>query len=89
MSYFQQLLRTTNFNVTSCPKVIPEEMLQPILDDAQTELIRPITSEEIKKDMFSISGDKALRPDSYSLQFFKTSWSIVGRDGINVVLSYF
>ncbi|XP_074300097.1 uncharacterized protein LOC141631307 [Silene latifolia] len=55
----------------------------------QAILTAPLTDEEIKQAMFSIPGNKAPGPDGYSSQFFKDSWSIVGKDVIRAVKSAF
>ncbi|XP_074266858.1 uncharacterized protein LOC141590148 [Silene latifolia] len=52
-------------------------------------LIPPLTDEEIKIFMFDISGNKAPRPDWYSIQFFNDAWHIVGKDVTNAIRSVF
>jgi hypothetical protein len=39
--------------------------------------------------MFHMPANKAPGPDSYTSEFFKTSWSIVGEDVVNAVKGFF
>ena len=39
--------------------------------------------------MFSIDGGKALEPDGYITNFFRSCWSIVGQDVVDTVLHFF
>ncbi|XP_074306200.1 uncharacterized protein LOC141641438 [Silene latifolia] len=52
-------------------------------------LMSHITSEEIKRAMFSIPGTKAPGPDGYSSQFFKDCWHIVGQEVCNAIKNVF
>ena len=89
VSYFQQLLGTVDINVIVCPKMLLAELLSGISEGSQSDLIRPISADEIKATMFSINGDKAPGPDGFSSHFFKNSWSIVGEDVCKAVLFFF
>ena len=44
------------------------------------DLVRQVIFEEVNEAMFSIDGDKAPGPDGYTFQFFKSCWSIVGKE---------
>lgn len=52
-------------------------------------LIQPITAEEIKKTVFSMPLNKALGPDGFTVEFFKSAWQIIGKDFIVAVQSFF
>ena len=55
VSFFKKLLGTIDSNVTSCPMEILSELLPKTLsDEAQLELARQITLEEVKATMFAI-----------------------------------
>lgn len=53
------------------------------------KLIRPVSSAEIKKAMFSINGEKAPGPDWYNALFFQKNWELVGKDTIAAVKHFF
>lgn len=53
------------------------------------EVIRPITDKEIKDAIFDIGNDKAPGSDGYSSKFFKSAWSVVGRDVTVAVHNFF
>ncbi|XP_074301196.1 uncharacterized protein LOC141632554 [Silene latifolia] len=78
-SVFQ--VRDMNNNICSSP-----ESIQQAFEDLLTA---PITSEEVKKAMFDIPGDKAPGPDGYSSQFFNEHWDIVGPDIVAAVKGAF
>ncbi|KAJ6941863.1 hypothetical protein NC652_007817 [Populus alba x Populus x berolinensis] len=52
-------------------------------------LIQQITSDEIKRSLFSIPDDKAPGPDGFTSYFFKKCWGIIGADFINAIRSFF
>lgn len=49
----------------------------------------PVTAEEITKTVFDMPLSKSPDPDGYSVEFFRSSWSIVGADVIAVVNEFF
>nr|GEY32967.1 hypothetical protein [Tanacetum cinerariifolium] len=46
------------------------------------EMVRPISDPEIKNARFEIEDSKAHGPDGYTSRFYKTAWSIVGKNKI-------
>ena len=48
-----------------------------------------ISHEEVKMAMFSIDDNKAPGPDGFSARFFKATWSIIGSDVVDAVISFF
>ena len=89
VGYFEKLIGTVDENVEGCLEEILEELFPRLPEEASTELIRPITSEEIKQSMFSIDGEKAPGPDGFTSHFFKIAWTIVGREVVNAVQHFF
>ena len=57
--------------------------------EAQTELIKPNTVEEVRSTMFSIDGEKAPGPDGYTAHFLKVTWPIVHKDVTEAVFYFF
>ncbi|GJY65904.1 hypothetical protein Tco_0468142 [Tanacetum coccineum] len=53
------------------------------------DMVRPISSQEIKEAMFSMGNDKSLGPDGFTAAFFKSSWDIIGSDVSRVVREFF
>ncbi|GJU44801.1 RNA-directed DNA polymerase, eukaryota, reverse transcriptase zinc-binding domain protein [Tanacetum coccineum] len=53
------------------------------------DLIKPIFNGEIKAALFDIKDNKASGPDGYSSKFFKSAWSMVGRDTCSAVREFF
>lgn len=53
----------------------------PMLGDGQEEwLERPFEEEEIKKAVWLFDGDKAPRPDGFTIAFYKTCWEVIKGD---------
>ena len=74
VSYFQKLIGTADESVTGCSLSLLEELFgTSITSEANADLARSVTSDEIKSTMFGIDGDKAPGPDGFTAHFFKTS----------------
>ena len=59
-----------------------------ISDSRKQDISRPISREEIKSALFSISDNKAPGLDGFTAIFFKKCWSIVGNDFV-AAIQYF
>ncbi|GKD62458.1 hypothetical protein Tco_1299967 [Tanacetum coccineum] len=53
------------------------------------ELIKPVSDEEIKMALFDIEDNKASGLDGYTSKFFKSAWSVVGKDTCAAVKEFF
>ncbi|GJX28595.1 RNA-directed DNA polymerase, eukaryota, reverse transcriptase zinc-binding domain protein [Tanacetum coccineum] len=58
-------------------------------NDEAMEMVRPISDAEIKNAMFGIEDSKAPGPDGYTSRFYKSAWSIVGKDVCQAVKEFF
>ena len=70
------------------------EELQSLLEfrcseDDFSMLIEEVTEEEIRKVLFAMPSNKSPGPDGYPIEFFKTTWAIIGNDFTVVVRSVF
>lgn len=52
-------------------------------------LIKGVTAEEITKVLFAMPNDKSPGPDGYTTEFFKSAWSIIGKEFIISIQSFF
>ncbi|GJT13940.1 RNA-directed DNA polymerase, eukaryota, reverse transcriptase zinc-binding domain protein [Tanacetum coccineum] len=53
------------------------------------ELVKPVSDDEIKMALFDIEDNKASGPDGYTSKFFKSAWSVVGKDTCSAVKEFF
>lgn len=60
-----------------------------ITDRQNTELLLPITEEEVKFALFQMHPDKAPGPDEMTPAFFQKHWSIVGADIMKLTRDFF
>ncbi|XP_020270783.1 uncharacterized protein LOC109845967 [Asparagus officinalis] len=62
----------------------------PILSSSQREfLASPVTREEIKLAVFTMSDDRSPGPDGFSASFFKTAWNVIGYEMCKAVEEFF
>lgn len=60
-----------------------------VSEEQKAQMTKRITMQEIKEALWGIEGTKAPGPDRYGSQFFKESWSIVGKVVTEAVLEFF
>lgn len=90
VSYYEEFMQGQSFDTVEAS----QEELEDILDfrcsqaDAAT-LIAPVQDEEVRAALFSMPINKAPGPDGYPMEFYKTAWSVVGRDFTTAVQSFF
>ncbi|GKE98033.1 RNA-directed DNA polymerase, eukaryota, reverse transcriptase zinc-binding domain protein, partial [Tanacetum coccineum] len=68
------------------------DVVYPIEDHENlfTKKLDPKTADdEIKKALFDIEDNKASGPDGYTSKFFKSAWSVVGKDTCSAVKEFF
>lgn len=58
-------------------------------DTEAASLVGPVQAEEIKEALFSMPANKAPGPDGYPMEFYKAAWSVVGKDLVIAVQSFF
>ena len=73
---------------------LPQEELREIIDyrclDADAAVLQaPVQAEEIKEVLFSMPANKAPGPDGYLMEFYKAAWSVLAKDFVTAVQSFF
>ncbi|XP_020269403.1 uncharacterized protein LOC109844697 [Asparagus officinalis] len=87
IEYYKNLLGRKVNTLEPDPAVISDGPI--LMDRHRNELESPITNEEIKHAVFTISDEKAPGPDGYSASFFESTWNIISADMIKVVQEFF
>lgn len=77
--YFKRLLGSPSSSCASVAEInhIVEKQID---NDSLQALLAPITKEEIKSTLFSLSPNKSPGPYGFSSHFYVVSWEIVGDD---------
>lgn len=57
--------------------------------DQQLGPVKPILDKEIKEVVFSIDNNKSPGLDGFGVRFFKSAWSLIGKDVIAIVNEFF
>lgn len=75
-------------------KGVNEEEMKDLLnyecsENDRSMLMREVTTEEIKKVLFSMAKDKSPGPDGFTSEFFKATWAITRGDLVTAVKSFF
>ncbi|GJY26532.1 hypothetical protein Tco_0401258 [Tanacetum coccineum] len=58
-------------------------------DSEALNMVRDISSQEVKSAMFSMGNDKSPGPNGFTAGFFKDTWDIIGADVIKAVSEFF
>ncbi|GJT02461.1 hypothetical protein Tco_0823630 [Tanacetum coccineum] len=53
------------------------------------DMVRVVSSQEVKSAMFSMGSDKSPGPDGFTAAFFKDTWDIIGSDITKAVCEFF
>lgn len=87
VNFYKNLLGT---QAPTVPINNPQELfINKLPPEMAYNMVREVTSEEIKKAMFSIENDKAPGPDGYTSKFFKSTWDITGGDVCMAIKEFF
>nr|XP_027123281.1 uncharacterized protein LOC113740010 [Coffea arabica] len=61
-----------------------------ILTDEENSLLEQVPSEEeVRSAMFAMDGESAPGPHGYTDKFFTAAWSVIGKDVVRAVCSFF
>uniref|UniRef100_A0A803QBY9 Reverse transcriptase n=1 Tax=Cannabis sativa TaxID=3483 RepID=A0A803QBY9_CANSA len=85
IDYFTTLFQASNL---SCPEVI-NCVNSSVLSFLHDELRMAVSEEEVKRAIFQMHPDKSLGSDGMTPGFYQKCWSIVGRDVVAAVQSFF
>ncbi|XP_024016317.1 uncharacterized protein LOC112089792 [Eutrema salsugineum] len=58
-------------------------------EEEGNNLIKIVTDEDVRSVLFSMPSNKSLGPDGYNMEFYKATWSIVGKEFTIAVKSFF
>ncbi|XP_020249299.1 uncharacterized protein LOC109826691 [Asparagus officinalis] len=60
------------------------------LNDVQAScLAAPVSKDEIRNAVFSLSDNKSPGPDGFSVSFYKSTWQIIGEEVTNAIEEFF
>lgn len=57
--------------------------------DEANELVKPVSAEEVTAAVNALPTSKVPGPDGFTVEFYKRAWSVVERDLIIAVQSFF
>lgn len=60
-----------------------------LTNDEALDMVRSVSESEIKNAMFDIDGAKAPGPDGFTSRFYRSAWSIVGKDVCRAIQEFF
>lgn len=89
ITHFQRFLQTHQEG-----EEISETSLQELLTyccpvSTATELVAPVSGEEIKSALHALPNDKVSGPDGFTKEFYVAAWPVIGKDFITTVQSFF
>ena len=88
--YFKEFLTIKPVEYEEWPPNQIKDLLQFQCDEEdKLMLTKEVTEEEIRKTLFSMPVNKSPGPDGFTCEFFKETWSIVGRDFVVAIQSFF
>ena len=88
VSYFQVMLGTRDSQVKCC-SVLSELIQTTLPNDAEADLCKPVTDEEIKMSMFAIGDEKAPGPDGYNAHFLRKLGALLEMMSVRKFLTIF
>ncbi|WZZ63719.1 hypothetical protein YC2023_075089 [Brassica napus] len=90
VDYFQQFLQTEPTRSTPISVDELQFLLRYRCSQQETSLlISPVTPSEILQSLKALPNGKAPGPDGYTKEFFIAAWSVVGKDFITAIKSFF
>uniref|UniRef100_A0A803PEK7 Reverse transcriptase domain-containing protein n=1 Tax=Cannabis sativa TaxID=3483 RepID=A0A803PEK7_CANSA len=86
ISYFSTIFSSEGCDLEAAASIF--DSLGPGLDDPEISfLAQEFTTEEVRKAVFQLSGDKAVGLDGLNAYFYQKNWSVVGADFTKAILA--
>lgn len=88
-AHFQSFLNELNPPSPEVPVNLSELIDYRCSSEDAASLMKTVEAAEITEVIFSMPSNKALGPDGFPVEFYKAAWSIIGKDFITAVQSFF
>lgn len=89
-NHFETFLNGSIHNpVRASPEVLFELIDHQCSREDAARLMRPVQAAEIKEILFSMPCNKAPGPDGFPMEFYKAAWSVIEKDFVTAVQSFF
>lgn len=90
VAYYEEILQGQSVAVGE----VTQDDLEDILDyrctsEDAARLTTPVSAEEVRDALFSMPANKAPGPDGFPMEFYKAAWTVVGKDLITAIQSFF
>jgi len=88
--YYKNLLGHSNHVFDDSKAARVRSLLRKkITKDQKMEMQKEVSEDEIRRTILAMNSSKASGPDGYSAGFFKAAWTIVRKDVVEAVKSFF
>ncbi|KAG7541208.1 Reverse transcriptase zinc-binding domain [Arabidopsis thaliana x Arabidopsis arenosa] len=89
-SYFEDILGCTDLPISPVSVSLLRDLLPFRCSETQAhDLQKPVSLEEIVAVVFAMPLNKSPGPDGFSVEFFRASWDVVGKDVVEAVQEFF
>lgn len=86
VDYFKMILGSYDLPLSPCSVLQLQGLLSfRCSNDESAALVKPVSAEEVRSTLFDMPLNKCPGPDGYSVEFFRSAWSIVGSDVVVAV----
>lgn len=87
--HFQEFLNQIPKDYESWPMEELENLISYRCDEMDNQLlVHEVKEEEIKRVLFSMPNEKSPGPDGFTVEFYKESWSELGKDMLVAIQSF-
>lgn len=89
MRYYISLLSSPTWSYHIDVDRIRTSIRGSLSPDQAEGLLSPVTIVEVRDFMFALGNDKAPRADGYNVEFYCTSWDVMGKHVTDAVFDFF
>lgn len=85
IDYFTDIFKSSSSDF----EVVVQRLDPCVSNDQNSELLKPVSDDEMHSALFQMHPDKSLGPDGMTPRFFQKNWSMVQADVIHLVQQFF